>query len=355
MATVSIRDFRKSYGPVEVLHGVNLEISDGEFIVLVGESGCGKSTLLRMIAGLEEITSGDLLVDGQRMNDVETRERHTAMVFQSYALYPHMDVSKNIGFPLRVRKTGADVMSSMVAKTASMMGLSELLNRKPKQLSGGQRQRVAMGRAVVRSPKLFLFDEPLSNLDAKLRVEMRMQIRDLHRKIGATSIYVTHDQIEAMTLANRIVLLDKGVVQQVGAPMELYSTPVNTFVASFIGSPQMNLIDGSLDIQEGKRVFHNTDGLKVDIPDDLDFGFMVGMPTVLGIRPEHISIQGGTLSLECLDKEHLGSDTILFAQIGKTSICARLIGFHEIGSGKLNCQFMTEHLHFYEKKTGIRL
>ncbi|MBW2254738.1 MAG: ATP-binding cassette domain-containing protein, partial [Deltaproteobacteria bacterium] len=241
MATVTLRGIHKSYGNTRVLEGVDIEIADGEYLVLVGPSGCGKSTLLRCIAGLEEITGGDLLIEGRRVNDLRPRDRNVAMVFQSYALYPHMTVRDNMGFALRVAKEPREVIDRTVGEAAAMLGLQDLLDRYPAQLSGGQRQRVAMGRAIVRRPQAFLFDEPLSNLDAALRSQMRLELKRLHRRLQATVIHVTHDQVEALTLADRILVLHRGVVQQVGTPRELFNTPANTFVATFIGSPSMNL------------------------------------------------------------------------------------------------------------------
>ncbi|MGH6883018.1 MAG: ABC transporter ATP-binding protein, partial [Hypericibacter sp.] len=246
MASVEIVEIRKNYGPLEVLHGINVSIANGEFIVLVGPSGCGKSTLLRMIAGLEEITFGDILIDGQVVNEVLPKDRDIAMVFQSYALYPHMTVRKNMSFSLRMRGAVRERIDQDVAAAANVLDIEGLLERFPRQLSGGQRQRVAMGRAIVRKPKVFLFDEPLSNLDAKLRVLMRTEIKALHQRLGTTSIYVTHDQLEAMTMADRIVVLQDGRIEQVGPPLDLYDRPANQFVAGFIGSPAMNFVPGTL-------------------------------------------------------------------------------------------------------------
>lgn len=242
MGGVHIRDVRKSYGSLEILHGVSIEITDGEFVALVGPSGCGKSTLLRMIAGLEAITSGEIDIGGRVVNDLPPRDRNIAMVFQNYALYPHMSVRKNIGFPLRQRKFPKDEIERRVSKAARILGLEHVLERKPRALSGGQRQRVAMGRAIVRDPSVFLFDEPLSNLDAKLRVQMRSEIKELHQRLGTTTVYVTHDQVEAMTLADRIVVMNGGYVEQEGAPLDLYDCPATLFVAAFIGSPPMNFL-----------------------------------------------------------------------------------------------------------------
>jgi multiple sugar transport system ATP-binding protein len=286
MGSISINGVRKSFGPVHVLHNVDLDIEDGEFIVLVGPSGCGKSTLLRMIAGLEEVTAGEIAIAGRRVNDLPPKDRDIAMVFQSYALYPHMNVAGNMSYSLRLRKAAKETIARAVSGAAAKLGLDPLLERRPKALSGGQRQRVAMGRAIVRQPKAFLFDEPLSNLDARLREQMRAEIKKLHGDLKATSIYVTHDQIEAMTLADRIVAMHGGVIQQVGSPLDLYDRPANLFVAGFMGSPAMNLIEG---IYEGGQVrFAN--GVMVPLGDHA--GLADGSAVTLGIRPEHVAITG---------------------------------------------------------------
>ena len=310
MAHLELMNVGKRYGSVEVLRNINLDIADGEFIVLVGPSGCGKSTLLRMIAGLEPITAGEFLIDGQRMNEVRPRDRDIAMVFQSYALYPHMDVARNMGFSMEIRGEGAEVRRSRVRKAAETLGLAALTERLPRALSGGQRQRVAMGRAIVRDPKAFLFDEPLSNLDAALRVEMRLEIARLHKRLGATIVYVTHDQVEALTLADRIVVLSGGDIQQVGTPLDLYERPANRFVAQFIGSPTMNVVAA------------RGTGPRITIGDDIE----LVLPQVpagakaaeLGIRPEHLDVvdPGSATLLATADVvEHLGSDTNIYADV----------------------------------------
>ncbi|WBU63923.1 ABC transporter ATP-binding protein [Paracoccus aerodenitrificans] len=286
MATMEIRSATKNYGAVRVLEDINLQIADGEFIVLVGPSGCGKSTLLRMIAGLEEITGGELFIDGRLMNLLPPKARDIAMVFQSYALYPHMTVADNMSYSLRLRRTGKPTIQQKLRDASAKLGLDTLLDRKPKALSGGQRQRVAMGRAIVRQPKAFLFDEPLSNLDARLREHMRAEIRKLHRELGATSIYVTHDQVEAMTLADRIVAMHGGQIQQVGTPLELYDRPANLFVAGFIGSPGMNLMRGRI---EG-GTFRLSDGGAVSLPGNIK---AADGDATLGIRPEHVAVANG--------------------------------------------------------------
>ncbi|WP_186414997.1 MULTISPECIES: ABC transporter ATP-binding protein [unclassified Pannonibacter] len=288
MASIEIRDVRKNYGVVEVLHGVDLDIQDGEFIVLVGPSGCGKSTLLRMIAGLEDVSSGGIHIAGKRVNDLPPKDRDIAMVFQSYALYPHMTVAGNMSYSLRLRKTPKELIAEMIGEAAGKLGLEPLMERRPKALSGGQRQRVAMGRAIVRKPKAFLFDEPLSNLDARLREQMRAEIKKMHADLGATSIYVTHDQIEAMTLADRIVAMHGGVVQQVGTPLDLYDRPANLFVAGFIGSPGMNFLEGRYHLGSGGAEFRLADGTA--IPLSPRGGLADGAPATLGIRPEHVSL-----------------------------------------------------------------
>ena len=289
MSAIEIEQLGKSFGAVEVLRDVNIEIASGEFVVLVGPSGCGKSTLLRMIAGLEEQTTGEIRIGGRVVDEVPAKSRDIAMVFQSYALYPHMSVADNMSFALRLAKVPRDEIVSRVKKAAEILGLQDLLRRMPRELSGGQRQRVAMGRAIVRDPAAFLFDEPLSNLDAKLRVKMRAEIKKLHQRLGRTSIYVTHDQTEAMTLADRIVVLNKGQVEQVGTPLELYENPANLFVAGFIGSPEMNLIEGS--IQDG--TFVASEGLRLPLPDGAKIGDRGAV--VYGIRPQHIAMGGDHL------------------------------------------------------------
>ena len=264
MAAVTIRDLRKSFGPVEILHGVSVDIAEGEFVVLVGPSGCGKSTLLRMLAGLEHVTSGDILIGGTRVNDLPPKDRDIAMVFQNYALYPHLTVAANMAFSLTLKNASKAEIEAKVRPAAEILGLTALLERYPRQLSGGQRQRVAMGRAIVRDPQVFLFDEPLSNLDAKLRVSMRAEIKNLHQRLTTTTVYVTHDQIEAMTMADKIVVMHDGRVEQIGAPLDLYDTPANLFVAGFIGSPAMNMLAGRVDPADGGG-FLTADGIRLPI------------------------------------------------------------------------------------------
>jgi ABC-type sugar transport system ATPase subunit len=284
MSFVKLNEVRKSYGPVEVLHGLNAEIVEGEFVAILGESGCGKSTLLRMIAGLEEVTSGEIEIDGKVVNNLSPRDRNIAMVFQSYALYPHMTVAQNICFPLQLAGVSEPDQKKQLNHAADMLNLGEYLDRKPRDLSGGQRQRVAMGRAIVRNPSVFLFDEPLSNLDAKLRVQMRADIRNLQQELGTTAIYVTHDQVEAMTMADRIILMNDGKIEQFGAPLELYDRPQSVFAAGFVGSPPINLIEG--EILAGPEAAFVADGIRVKVPANV---WSVGRAT-MGVRPDDIGI-----------------------------------------------------------------
>ena len=288
MAAIEIRNVAKSFGPVRVLHDIQLAISDGEFLVLVGPSGCGKSTLLRIIAGLEQVSDGTIAIDGRDVTDLPAKARDIAMVFQSYALYPHMTVEENMAFSLRVRRADKALIQERVQAAAKILNLSELLKRRPAELSGGQRQRVAMGRAIVRDPKVFLFDEPLSNLDAKLRVSMRGEIKALHQRLKTTTIYVTHDQIEAMTMADRIVVLRDGRIEQVGTPLDLYDHPANVFVAQFIGSPAMNLLPAKLATDGGRKAAVIDGGAALELPQQI--GGAAGQAILLGIRPEHITI-----------------------------------------------------------------
>ncbi|GJE48134.1 sn-glycerol-3-phosphate import ATP-binding protein UgpC [Methylobacterium tardum] len=308
MASVGIREVRKAFGSTNVLHGVSVDIRDGEFVILVGPSGCGKSTLLRMIAGLENISGGEIRIGERVVNDVPPKERDIAMVFQNYALYPHLTVRENMAFSMRIRKAPTSEIDLRVNKAAQILGLSHLLDRYPRQLSGGQRQRVAMGRAIVRDPQVFLFDEPLSNLDAKLRVAMRTEIKELHQRLKTTTIYVTHDQIEAMTMADRIVVMHDGVVEQIGPPLDLYDRPDNLFVAGFIGSPAMNFISGAIR-RNGHLVFVSDTGLS--IPLDAAPAGADGRPLILGIRPEHFDLAPDGIAAEVVVVEPTGSETML--------------------------------------------
>ena len=313
MAEVTLSRVRKSYGAVDIIHGVDLGISDGEFVVLVGPSGCGKSTLLRMIAGLETITGGDIRIGGRVVNDLDPKDRDIAMVFQNYALYPHMTVAVNMGFSLEHRGTGKAEIAERVKWAADILGLTHLLDRYPRQLSGGQRQRVAMGRAIVRDPQVFLFDEPLSNLDAKLRVVMRGEIKSLHQKLKTTTIYVTHDQVEAMTMADKIVVLNGGRVEQIGAPLDLYDRPANQFVAGFIGSPSMNFLTGTI-TAEGFAA----PGIVLPLPEAAPE--LRDRKAVYGIRPEHFALDDNGVPAEIVLVEPMGSETQVTMKLGETQV-----------------------------------
>src|SRR5881409_733620 len=311
MATVEIQDAAKSFGTTRVIRGVSIDIRDGEFVVLVGPSGCGKSTLLRMIAGLEGIDAGEIRIGGRRVNGLRPKERDIAMVFQNYALYPHLTVAENLAFSLKLRQAPQQEIDERVAQAAKILGLEPLLARLPKQLSGGQRQRVAMGRAIVRDPQVFLFDEPLSNLDAKLRVQMRAEIRELHQRLKATTIYVTHDQIEAMTMADKIVVMRDGVVEQIGDPLSLYDNPNNTFVAGFIGSPAMNMIPGTARVNGDGACVDFGDGATLPVP--LGARAADGQGVLYGARPEHFLVtEGAGLPAEVVVVEPTGADTQLY-------------------------------------------
>jgi multiple sugar transport system ATP-binding protein len=306
MAEVTIRDLRKSYGSTQVIHGVDVDIADGEFVVLVGPSGCGKSTLLRMIAGLEGISSGTIAIGDKVVNSLPPSERDIAMVFQNYALYPHKTVASNMAFALRMRRMDKSEIADRVKRAAEILGLTPYLDRYPRALSGGQRQRVAMGRAIVRDPRVFLFDEPLSNLDAKLRVQMRTEIRELHQRLKTTTVYVTHDQIEAMTMADKIVVMQGGHIEQVGSPLELYDRPANTFVAGFIGSPSMNMLPGSV------RANGGAPGIAIGdlvLPMDGPAGLADGQPVTVGIRPENLTLADAGLPATVSVIEPTGAET----------------------------------------------
>ncbi|MBA4489402.1 ABC transporter ATP-binding protein [Paracoccus sp. S1E-3] len=313
MANVKIDNVIKRYGAVQVMHGVNVDIEHGEFVVLVGPSGCGKSTLLRMLAGLEEISDGTISIGDKVVNDVSPKDRDIAMVFQSYALYPHKTVGENMGFPLKMAKRPKAEIDEKVGRAAKILDLAHLLDRFPKQLSGGQRQRVAMGRAIVRDPQVFLFDEPLSNLDAKLRVTMRVEIKELHQRLKTTIVYVTHDQIEAMTMADKIVVMRDGRVEQVGAPLHLYDYPSNVFVAGFIGSPSMNFLRGRIVSEGGAKQFASESGLRLPLPDT---PAEVGAEVIYGIRPEHIGVGDAGIPVDVVVVEPTGSETQIFAKAG---------------------------------------
>ncbi|MER8423531.1 sn-glycerol-3-phosphate ABC transporter ATP-binding protein UgpC [Mesorhizobium sp. M1403] len=325
MATLSIRDVRKSYGSVQVLHGVDIELEDGGFLVLLGPSGCGKSTLLNMIAGLDDTSGGDILIGGRSVLDLAPKDRNIAMVFQSYALYPTMSVARNIGFGLEMRGVGADQRTRAVEDAARMLQISHLLDRRPANLSGGQRQRVAMGRAIVRDPELFLFDEPLSNLDAKLRVEMRTEIKRLHERLGTSIVYVTHDQIEAMTLGTKVAVMKSGYIQQLGDPRTIYERPANMFVASFIGSPAMNFLAGRL-VPDSEGVRFQASGVSIVLP-TRNRQVDSERPVMLGIRPEELrTVAENRASIigEIDVVEPTGPETMVTVQVGENAIIARL-------------------------------
>ena len=330
MAEISFRDVKKSYGVLQVIHGVTTEVADGEFVVIVGPSGCGKSTLLRMVAGLEPITSGEIAIGGRVVNDLEPKDRDIAMVFQNYALYPHMSVYDNMAYGLRIRGLSKTDIDSRVQRAAEILELSKFLQRRPRELAGGQRQRGAMGRAIVREPAAFLFDEPLSNLDAKLRVQMRAELQALHRRLETTSLFVTHDQVEAMTLAHRMIVMNAGRAEQIGAPLEVYAKPATTFVAGFIGSPPMNLIP-----RDGK---------------------------LLGVRPEHLEPCGAGDAMLTVDIdliEPLGSDTLVYGHLGANGTGARVaVRLHQsvdARTGHLPVRYDPRHAHWFDPASGQRM
>ncbi len=327
MADLSLRKLVKSYDGQRTVHGIDLDIADGEFVVLVGPSGCGKSTTLRMIAGLEDITEGEIRIGGRRVNDFEPGDRDIAMVFQNYALYPHLSVADNIAFGLKLRHTPRAEVRRRVQETADLLDIGALLHRKPRQLSGGQRQRVAMGRALIRNPQVFLFDEPLSNLDAKLRVQMRTEIKQLHARVPTTTVYVTHDQVEAMTLADRVVVMNKGMIEQVAAPQDLYLSPTTTFVAGFIGSPGMNFLPGRIEAQVEGLVIRFARGSSLPVPDEraAAFGAYANRDLLVGLRPEHFHLAAGPgLPVQAGVVEPLGIETLVHVTLDGTPLVVRL-------------------------------
>ena len=363
MARVVLRNLTKHFGDVVAVEDVNLQIQDKEFLVLVGPSGCGKTTCLRMIAGLEEPTSGEIHIGDRLVNDVSPKDRDIAMVFQNYALYPHMSVYDNMAFGLKLRKMPRDEIRGRVHDAAKMLGLAGLLDRKPKELSGGQRQRVALGRAIVREPAVFLMDEPLSNLDAKLRVQTRAELIKLHRRLGITTVYVTHDQIEAMTMGDRIVVLNEGLVQQVDTPLGLYSSPANLFVAGFIGSPPMNFVECSLRRDDG-RLWIDADPMKLRVPDAGrgELGEYVGRPLVFGIRPEHMydkalspavpADDGNTVRMGVEVIEPMGATSILYLNCGAHSLLASIDSATQAQEqGSLDVVFHMEKAHLFDAET----
>jgi multiple sugar transport system ATP-binding protein len=354
MAGVAIRNVEKRFGSTQVIHGVNIEIDDGEFAVLVGPSGCGKTTLLRMIAGLEEISSGEILIGDRVVNNVQPKERDIAMVFQNYALYPHMTVRDNMAFSLMLAGTEKAKINARVAQAAEILGLKDLLDRYPRQLSGGQRQRVAMGRAIVRNPQVFLFDEPLSNLDAKLRVAMRTEIKELHQRLKTTSVYVTHDQIEAMTMADKIVVMKDGVVEQTGSPLDLYDTPANVFVAGFIGSPAMNFLSGEVRRSGGLGEVDLGQGLSLPLPSGAPA--RDGQKVLFGMRPEHLGLGQSGLPAEVIVVEPTGADTQLYCEVGGTDVVVVLRDRTSCRAGdRIHLVPDLEKAHLFDAASGQRI
>ena len=358
MADVSLRDIYKSFGQNEVIYGISCDIHDGEFIVILGPSGCGKSTVLRMIAGLEVITKGDIAIDGKVVNQLEPADRDIAMVFQNYALYPHMTVFKNMAYGLKIRRMPKAEIEKRVQRAAEMLELTEFLDRKPRQLSGGQRQRVAMGRCIVREPKVFLFDEPLSNLDAKLRVQMRQELRNLHETLGITSVYVTHDQVEAMTLGDRLMVMDNGYVEQIGSPLDVYEKPASHFVAGFIGTPAMNFFEVRTSRNGQSVELSGTESLPIQ--PHLDPSIR-DKAVVLGIRPEHFNLAeegSGQMHMRVEHVETLGADTLVHGKSGEnnTFFSLRLPDIHRYQKGSsLSLSVSPEKLHLFDKESGKRI
>ncbi|PHR62046.1 MAG: sugar ABC transporter ATP-binding protein [Robiginitomaculum sp.] len=365
MADIQLNNVTKNYGKLEVVHGINLDIEHNEFVVLVGPSGCGKSTTLRMIAGLEEITGGEISIGGRVVNDLAPRKRDISMVFQNYALYPHMTVRENLGFGLKIAKQSKDIIEQRVNEAAAILSIEDLMDRTPAELSGGQRQRVAMGRAIVRHPQVFLFDEPLSNLDAKLRVQMRTEIKRLHQKVKTTIVYVTHDQVEAMTLADRIVVMKDGHIVQVGAPLDVFERPVDTFVASFIGSPPMNLIPGEIALQDGRLhvVFQAENTMPV--PRDLADKVVEGQKVIFGFRADDMMPKAHSLPIlgEAYDlrlavdiAEPLGTETLLFSTFSGADIQTKMFNPRRVEPGEVmdfNCAL--DKTHLFDAQTGKSL
>jgi multiple sugar transport system ATP-binding protein len=355
MAAVSIKAVQKFFGSTQVIRGVDIDIADGEFCVLVGPSGCGKSTLLRMLAGLEEITHGEISIGGRVVNRVPPKERDIAMVFQNYALYPHMTVRDNMSFALMLAKQSKDEIGARVKKAADILGLDQLLDRYPRQLSGGQRQRVAMGRAIVRDPQVFLFDEPLSNLDAKLRVQMRTEIKELHQRLKTTSIYVTHDQIEAMTMADKIVVMKDGVIEQTGDPLTLYDRPNNIFVAGFIGSPAMNMVPGTARVNGGPARVEFAGGVTLPLPQGAKAAD--GQSVLYGMRPEHCSLaEGGGLPADVVVVEPTGADTQLYCRFNGQELTSLVRDRVSCRAGdRIGLKPDLGRAHLFDAASGTRL
>jgi multiple sugar transport system ATP-binding protein len=353
MAAVQLNGIYKRYGDTQVVHGIDLHIDDGEFVVLVGPSGCGKSTLMRMVAGLEEISGGELMIGGTRANGLPPQQRNISMVFQSYALYPHLSVYDNIAFGPRIRKESQTSFKPRIEAAAKMLNLSSYLDRLPRALSGGQRQRVAMGRAVVREPSLFLFDEPLSNLDAKLRVQMRTEIKALHQRLKNTVIYVTHDQIEAMTMADRIVVMNAGRIEQIGRPLELYDRPANLFVASFLGSPSMNFAEGEVVSAANGVALQLADNVRIPLP---GAAVAPGAKVTLGVRPEHIEASSEGIPMDVEVIEPTGAETHLYGKIGGAAWCVTMRQRASIEPGqRVTLRFPEQHMHLFDTDSGRRL
>jgi multiple sugar transport system ATP-binding protein len=356
MASLAFRDVEKSFGPVKVIHGIGFDIADGEFTVLVGPSGCGKSTLLRMLAGLEEISGGTISIDGQVVNDIESKDRDIAMVFQSYALYPHMTVADNMGFSLKLRKADPKLTAERVAQAAKILNLGPYLQRFPRELSGGQRQRVAMGRAIVRDPKVFLFDEPLSNLDAKLRVAMRAEIKALHQRLKTTTVYVTHDQVEAMTMADKIVVMQDGRIEQIGSPLELYDRPANLFVAQFIGSPAMNVVEGIVRRSGDAAWVEAAGGVRWPLPDSAPGED--GKAVAYGVRPGDLALGGGERGVpaEVIVVEPTGAETELLLQVGEAQIIVVMHGRTDVRPGQsISLSVAGGGVHLFDPASGAAM
>ena len=357
MARVVLEQVTKRFGDTLVIPRLDLAIEDGEFVVLVGPSGCGKTTTLRMIAGLEEVSDGRVLIGARDVTRVPPGKRNCAMVFQSYALYPHMTVRENITYGLRVRRVPRAEIERLLAEAVRILGLEELLDRRPKQLSGGQQQRVAIGRAIVRQPEVFLFDEPLSNLDAKLRVEMRTEIRQLHRRLGNTVVYVTHDQVEAMTLADRVCVMHEGRIEQIAAPLELYEKPANTFVAAFIGTPAMNFLEARLVILDGRPLVELADGSRLDLPHATPAA-ADGRPVLVGVRPEHVEVapEGTGFPLRVREIEPLGPAKLLIGEVAGARFVAQVDAHLDVGLGTVrHLSVPADKLHLFDPEDGRAL
>jgi multiple sugar transport system ATP-binding protein len=353
MAGLRIKDLKKSFGSTTVIDNISFAVSEGEFCILLGPSGCGKTTILRLIAGLEQQDKGEIYIGEQEVSALTPKERNIAMVFQSYALYPHLNVYENMSFSLRMRKTPKQEIDATVKKTAELLDIADLLRRKPKELSGGQRQRVAIGRAIVRNPSLFLFDEPLSNLDAKLRTATRVELAKLHQKLGSTIVYVTHDQTEAMTLGQKIILMNNGIIQQIGTPHDLYERPSNVFVAGFIGTPQMNFIEGSLVLIK-EKLFFKSPACTIEINDRPGLKDYTGRNIIMGVRPETLIPGEGPLTGRIELVEHLGSETIVYVHAAGTKITARILSGYQGRQGHdITFSFDNKGLHFFHDGTRI--